>query len=466
MNTGSARAAAVFFAGAFLGAALLLPAITLAQTPPTVASEQAALQTQLNEIDAQISALQTSLTSTEQQQTSLERDLEIITDQIQESQLAIERRNLTITQLSQSIQQKEDTIAGLNDQLQAEYASLAAILREEDELDTTSVVVAALTSSSLSNFFADIDQFGAINESMQQSFTDIQSSTKLNEQAKSDLEDQLGQETQLLQVQQLQQEQLQQQENQKNQILTATKGQAQAYQSLITSKQQTASQIQAALFSLTGAHAISFAQALQYAQLAEQKTGIRPAFLLGIIKEESNLGQNVGTGNWQTDMNPTRDAPIFAAITRSLGLDPDTMPVSKKQWYGWGGAMGPAQFIPSTWALYAGYSAPDWTYNPANDRIGALTGNHPPNPWNPEDAFMAAALYLTDDGAAAQTPRSEFIAAMCYLAGCSGVSNKSLQFYGNQVLCNELGYQQDIDIIDGTHDAAAMEQNTLYYGQC
>ena len=39
-------------------------------------------------------------------------------------------------------------------------------------------------------------------------------------------------------------------------------------------------------------------------------------------------------------------------------------------------------------------------------------------------------------------------------------------FYGNQVLCLELKYQTDIDTITGSHDAAAMQSNSLYYGQC
>ena len=29
---------------------------------------------------------------------------------------------------------------------------------------------------------------------------------------------------------------------------------------------------------------------------------VRPAFLLGVIREESNLGANVGKGNWKNDL--------------------------------------------------------------------------------------------------------------------------------------------------------------------
>lgn len=446
----SPRAGAVFVLIAVLAlVATVLPKFAAAQSAADVAAKKAQLQAQLDELDKEISDLNTNLQGAQKQQNTLEGDLKILDDEIQSAKLAIERRNLTIQSLSQGIQDKQDTISGLDDKLQNEYDSLGAIMREMDQLDTASPVLQALASKDISEFFADIDQFNAVNESMQNSFSAIKTDRNVNEQQKTDLQNQLDEETQLRQVQQLQQQNLQSAENQKNQILAATKGQEKAYQNLIANKQQSAAQIRAALFELTGTKAIPFEQALQYANLAEQKTGIRPAFLLGLITEESNLGQNVGTGNWQVDMNPTRDRPIFAVVTQSLGLDPNSMPVSKKAWYGWGGAMGPAQFIPSTWALYAGYPAPGYAYDPSKDRVGALTGNHPANPWNPEDAFMAAAIYLTDDGADAQTPNAEFKAAMCYLAGCGGVNNKDLQFYGNDVAALAAKYQQEIDILNG-----------------
>lgn len=428
---------------------LIFGSIAFAQTSSDIQDHKAQLQAQLDQIDKEIATLQNNLQNAQKEQNSLQRDLQILDDQIQTSKLSIQRRNLAIQQLSQNIQDKEDTITGLNDKLLSENESLASIIRETNQLDKTSFVIAALSSHDISDFFADLDQFSNIQKQMQNSFVQIRTDTAENEKEKADLEDQLAEETQLRQVQQLQQQQLQAQENEKNRILSITKGQEQAYGKLIVDKQQSAAQIRAALFELTGTKAIPFEVALQYAQLAQAQTGIRPAFLLGIITEESNLGENVGTGSWTVDMNPTRDRPVFAAITNSLGLSPDAMPVSKKPWYGWGGAMGPAQFIPSTWALYAGYTAPNYTYNPSKDRIGKLTGNKPPNPWDPKDAFMAAALYLTDSGAGTQTRSAEFKAAMCYLAGCGQVNNKSLQFYGNDVLALADKYQNEIDILSG-----------------
>ena len=398
------------------GAAMFAPPVraNVVQDPLV----RAQLQAQLQQLSAEIDTLSNNLQNTQRQQTSLERDIQIFNDQIKRSQLEIARRNITIQQLSLGIQSKQDVVAGLNDKLSDELDSLGSILRQTNQLDTQSTVVVLLTARSISEFFADIDQFAAVTDALQQSFTQIQDTKDVALQEKADLQSQLDDETQLKQVQQLQQQQIQDQEDLKNQILSATKGQEKSYQKLIASKQQTAAQIRAAI-------------------------------ILGHITEESDLGQNVGRGSYQIDMHPTRDVPVFLAITRSLGINPNEQPVSKKAWYGWGGAMGPAQILPSTWALYTGYAKPNWAYNAAKDRIGRLTGNYPPNPWSPQDSFMAAALYLADSGADTQTSSGEFRASMCYLAGCGNVNKPDLRFYGRQVASLASKYQCQIDIIGG-----------------
>ena len=135
-------------------------------------------------------------------------------------------------------------------------------------------------------------------------------------------------------------------------------------------------------------------------------------------------------------MNQTRDAPVFLQITAALGLNPDSQPVSKKPWYGFGGAMGPAQFIPSTWQLYG-------------DRITAATGQNPPNPWDPRTAAFAAALLLADNGADAQTPAAERLAALRYLAGWKNAGKSAYAFYGNDVMSLADKFQSQIAVLGG-----------------
>ena len=442
-----------------IGCMFAASSCALAQSSSDVDARKAQLQQQLADLDAQNAELQKQVDVLETQKSSFNRDVSLLKAQIKQAQNDIARRNLVIEQLNASIQQKANRLYGLNAKLTDEQVSLASILREADRLSGTSLVVAAMTSETLSDFFADLSQFASIEAAMRQSFVQIQTDTTATEAAKEDLEVQQQEEVQLRDAQLLQQNQIRARQAQVQKLIDDTDGKESNYQKVIAANQKTAAQIRAVLFNLTGSSAISFGTALDLANEANKQTSIRPAFLLAIITEESNLGQNVGKGTWTVDMHPTRDVPVFRAITESLGLDPNAMPVSKKQWYGWGGAMGPAQFIPSTWACYAGYinsitgkctgTSGTWTYTPSKDRVGAKTGHAPPNPWNPEDAFMAAAVYLTDSGAALQTSSGEFKAAMCYLAGCGNVNNRSLQFYGNDVASLAAQYQAQIDILKG-----------------
>ena len=131
-------------------------------------------------------------------------------------------------------------------------------------------------------------------------------------------------------------------------------------------------------------------------------------------------------------MKPARDHEPFKAITAELGLDPDTTPVScpmrdKKtgEQIGWGGAMGPAQFIPSTWM---GYRA----------KVSALTGK-PADPWDIRDDFIASAIKLAADGATSEN--GEWAAAMRYF---SGSTNEKFRFYGDNVILLAEKYEADI----------------------
>ena len=98
--------------------------------------------------------------------------------------------------------------------------------------------------------------------------------------------------------------------------------------------------------------------------------------------------------------------------------------------------MGPAQFIPTTWQLYV-------------DRIRKITGHNPPNPWDPFDAFAAAALLLKDNGAAAGTYSAERTAALKYLAG-SNWKKTAYSFYGDDVMALAQKYQEQINILQGS----------------
>ena len=129
------------------------------------------------------------------------------------------------------------------------------------------------------------------------------------------------------------------------------------------------------------------------------------------------------------------DQTIFLALTKQLGLDPETVPLSCPWQGGWGGAMGPSQFIPTTWNSYA-------------PRVASTVGVGTADPWNPEHAFVASALYLADLGASAGGFTAERTAALKYYAG-SNWSNPQNAFYGNGVMGHASTIQNTIDELKG-----------------
>lgn len=446
-----------FFFFVFGCALVIAPGTALAQSvAQAVTSRQQDLQNQLNDLESQIAVQQQLLDTAKNQHQTLQTQINAFNAEIKKTQLQIRAINVAITQLNGDIGVHNQTLSQLSAKLEAEKESLAQILRQTQVLDGYSVVSVALGSQSVSEFFKDLDAFSSIKSSLADSFSQIERTSSSTEAEKETLQTRLAEQQQLRQVAQVAQQSVQAQENDKQKLLTQTKGVEANYQKLIATTQKTAAQIRTELFTLAGGGGqIPLPTAITLAKQAGAATGVRPAFILGILKQETNLGANVGQclltnapskgdGKGKNTGTPirgvmkgTRDVDPFIAITSAIGLDPFAMPVSCPQSTGYGGAMGAAQFIPSTWVGY-------------QNRIAKLAGhiNAPANPWDNLDAFTAIALYMTDLGASTQTRSAERTAALKYFAG-SYYNNPRFAPYGDNVMKFASDFQQEIDILNG-----------------
>ena len=418
---------------------LFLALTVFAQTPDpsAVTARRAQLEAELVQLEKEIAGFQGLIQGKQSEAQSLERDVQILDAQIKKAKLEIKARTITIGKLQEAIGDKTRHIGALETKIGREKASLAELLRRFYELDQSSLAEALLGYDNLSEFFVEADSFDAVQTAIQNSFVEIRQDKIDTEKERDDLEDRKAEEIQLKTIQELEKKRIEEREAEKKRILQITRGEESRYKKLLEERAKNAATIRSQLFILNGSPSIPFEKALEYAIVAEKATNVRPAFLLGVIAEESNLGANVGTGNWKTDLSHARCAKqrtAFQDITSRLGLNPDLVPVSKRAWYGYcGGAMGPAQFIPTTWVLY-------------EKRISEITGNNPPSPWDPKDAFVASALLLKDNGAAARTYTAENRAALKYLAG-SNWQKSAYRFYGDDVMALAAKYQEQIYIL-------------------
>jgi len=214
---------------------------------------------------------------------------------------------------------------------------------------------------------------------------------------------------------------------------------------LAKSSEQKIAEIKDKNFELIGEpNTLTFGEALDIAQWVEKSADIRPAFLLSIFQEELKLekfdmcyltnfstgeGIRINDGKKLTRvMKPSRDIKDFLSITKDLKRDPLKTSITCPMSFGWGGAMGPADFIPSTWMQY-------------KNKIEKITGR-PADPWNIRDAFLAAGLYLSESGAKAKTAKGEWNAAMIYF---SGSISSPYTWYANGAVMIAEEIQTDID---------------------
>lgn len=415
-----------------------------AETEAEIAAKEERLKAQLASVEKEI-VEQKNLLGTKQKETaSIQRDIDILNYKINAAQLNIKKKKLEIERLGGDISDKVEYIGELNDKVGKNQVSLGELLRATREIDENSFVELVVGNKNLSDLFVEADRYYFIQQSMHEVLSNTRVTKDMTEKEKTKLEIRQVAETNAKKEIEKEKANIERLNAEKKIYLQRSKTQEGAYKTIIAEKEKERTAIKNALFRLRNAQSITFGQALELAKQVSSATGVRAPFILAIITQESNLGQNVGTCNrpgdppeksWKVVMKPERDHAPFLRITKSLGLDTDTQPVSCPYMGGWGGAMGPAQFIPSTWAAY-------------ENRIAKATGNNPPSPWNPKDAFAASALYLSDLGAREGTYTAERRAALKYYAG-SNWSNPKNAFYGNQVMELVATYEQQIKILQG-----------------
>ena len=445
----------IWFVGAItflLGGSVALPvsvAYAQSSTLTLTQSERAALEAELAQLQAEMAEKQKELAGQQQYSGTLAGDIKVLTAKINAKKSEISVKNTKIKQLTVSIVEKKATIVSLSDKIDKQRQSLAQLIRKTNEMDKANLTSFLLSSHSLSEFYTDVARYDKLKQEVKSSVDSIKEIKGITEVTKSKLEKEQDQTLDEKKALESVQKSIESDKKTQQQLLSISKNKEAEYAKLIASQEKRANEIKAKLFNLAGgSQAIRFDVALGYAKSAGEQTGIEPAFVLAILTQESNLGANVGkcyltntdtgegisttTGKvFSNVMKPTRDVPPFLEITSKLGYSASKTVVSCPiaGVAGWGGAMGPAQFIASTWKLF-------------ESRLQSALG-HYANPWSAQDAFMASAMYLSDLGASGSSYSAQ-IRAACKYYGTGG----STCSYGRSVMNLKAKIQSDIDYLN------------------
>ncbi|OGN40847.1 MAG: hypothetical protein A2606_01880 [Candidatus Yanofskybacteria bacterium RIFOXYD1_FULL_42_10] len=395
-----------------------------------------AKQKQIEELERQIEEYQTQIDTTRSKSKTLKNEIVGLNAKINQLSLEIKSMSLAINQTSLEINDAENKIDRLQSEIGIHKNAMAQYIKIVYENDQKNLTEVILKNQSLSGFFKDIDSVNATQNKLQAAIGEMkQLKSDLGAQ-KDDLEDKKTDLERLKNLQEIAKKNIDRDKSQKNTILKETKGQESKFQELVKKSQKDIEALKNQIGYLIQ-NGVSVEEAVKSGQLAAIAADIRPAFLLAELEQESALGKNVGkcyitdttSGNsrkittgqvFKRGIHPTRDLALFLTITKELGKDPFQTAISCWPGSGWGGAMGPAQFIPSTWVSYAA-------------QVAGLVGRSIANPWNIEDAFTAAAVKLARGGATSKTRAGEVAASKAYYCGNPKSTRSGCVNYANSV---------------------------------
>ena len=412
------------------------------------AAERTALQAQLAALEAQIDEYEKTARRYGQQGATLAQEVRRINTRINSINLQIRALTLNLAELDKEIGATTERVQTTEANIENTQAKIGAALRKIEEGEDRNLVEILLENPSLSDFFGNINNILTVQNALSEALRELQVLRTDYVAQKEELVAQKESAEMLKNNQEAQRRAAESLRRERDNVLRITRGKEAAYQQLLVRTQRTAAEIRARLFRLADGGRMTFAQAYEHARVASGVTGIRPELLLAILDRESGLGRNVGQCSYRTAMHPRRDIPAFREIIAELGMQEDlaagrirvSCPIPRDG--AWGGAMGPSQFIPSTWVMY-------------RDRVAEITGVRPANPWNNRDAFIATALLIRDNfnstacrnhGGANQALRERCAAAM-YYAG--GAWRRFMNSYGRGVMNRAADFADDLVVLRG-----------------
>jgi len=353
---------------------------------------------------------------------SLENELARIQNSVYSTQSQInEFRNL-IKKSEENISRMEKEVEQMNNKIDLQKEFLKSFIQEIYFKKKDPVIAISAFRGDLSQVFGAVDNFVTMEEKMLQIAQEIRDTKEKIKNEQEEIASAKEQHEKLLAVKVDQQYGLLAEK-------TETQGDIQTKESAIRSLSQRLSTLKSKLSGFLG-ESFDADDIVDAIKFASKKTGVRKEFLMAMLDKETDLGRFTGGCTYQNTKVKPADKEEFKNICEELDYNYKKQKIScAASWGGYGGAMGVAQFMPTTWTGY-------------KDAISNYTGHNPPDPWNLTDGVIGMAEKLKRAGAG--NKKNEHYAAKVYYCGgpASAYWKTKCEDYADTVISWSNGYDE------------------------
>lgn len=386
------------------------------------------IRQQLEEKREEITELQEKKEDKDEDIYSLEQELKSLDSDIENAEQELSSTNAQISGVQSELKDTREYINKLESIITEQRVLMEKYINALYTEPNPSLFQLFLTEAQLSDIMGSVKQTEAMQESITETIRIIESKEEEIRQEKKHLFDK---EEELLSLRKLQEDQkriLVSKQKDKEYLLEETKGEQEVFTSMLTESRESRSQLLQDIELLGGGDtngSLTPERAYHLAILNAERldNAVRPEYLVGVMIVESRLGANVGNTYYKdalsrcanrpdnnTRINYIRQEEAFEQLVNKLGygLNQPVSPCPHPQYTGTGGAMGPAQIMPTTWLSY-------------ESKLEKLKGDTV-DPWNSEDAMLAIGHILLGKVGGQSIAGDESLerkAAMGYLGGGS-----------------------------------------------
>ena len=360
---------------------------------------------ELEKVEQQIDQTRENIESKKEENFTLENYVNQLDTEITELNLETEKSQKEIEITESEIDAKREKVEELSRELRRKKLALKSYIQHMSRDSSTSIFELFLSVTKLSKFFRLFNYARSIERKIYDSTIELRGIKNEVDAKKAELENKHQQLKAIASTLFEQQREAGYKKQESETLHGRNSAEIHSLEDVTTNTEELQEQLRNQLFLLEKeGKSVKFTDAIEAARFAEKTTGVEAPLLLGIMSQESGLGRNVGQCRYKGNMHPDQYG-VFFDIMKDLRKDPETVFVSCKpaSYSGYGGAMGPAQFIPSTWAAY-------------KPRVEEITGRSA-NPWELTDAMIAIGLYVSAHGGSVMSSSATRAAVGQFFAG-------------------------------------------------